>query len=107
MIHSSEDLLKEFKRNNLDLTRGMSVEAIKAVVHAPWKRIKTSMANLELIDFRVKYLGSFQVKKGRAKHMVKVLEKKYADGLVEDIPLYIDTIEKLKKYIEDEIENNN
>jgi hypothetical protein len=97
------------KLDNLDLMKGfyeeekhkypdVSFEQFKEICFGPWRFLKHEMESGRLPEVRLKYFGTFQVYKGRAKNMLINLEKRYVEGKVKERE-YLRLKEMITKYL--------
>lgn len=88
-------MIEEFhKKSNFDI----SLERLKEVCRYPWKYLKNNIESGELTAVRFKYIGIFQVYLGRARYMLKKLEKDYNLGKIEKYN-YVRIKNMLTKYL--------
>jgi len=83
MALKPNDLIEEFyktlegtKHEHIDLAQ------CREICTAPWKFLRHMMRSDEIPPVRFMYFGLFEVRKNRAKHSLKTLEKRWVEGRV-------------------------
>lgn len=92
MDYSVEDCINMFHEKYPHYSK----EDIKSMIDNHWDFIKATMSKNISHNIRVKYLGLFEVKKGRVKHFKKQLEKWEKEGKLTN-PEYFKMIEEYEK----------
>lgn len=83
MILKNEDLLHEFYNKEGHKYPELNLEQFKEIVFNPWVYLRKEMESGELDTVRLKYFGTFQVYKGRAKRMLINLNQRFKFNKIE------------------------
>lgn len=93
---NNADLLEEFYKEVKEKYPDISYEQIKEICFGPWRFLRQVMQYGNLESVRFMYLGKFQVRPSRARHVYKSNEKFYKEGRIteENFLKYQNQIEK-------------
>ena len=98
--YSNTDLMDAFYIMQTEKTPGVSREEMQLICHTPWAFLKQQMESGELPLVRMKFFGTFQVYKGKAKLELSKLESK-----LEKKSLTLDRYNEIKTMLNKFIEN--
>ena len=91
----SQELLKEFQKELPQEYQHLNYEQLREICYSPWKMLKDEMEQGTLVPVRFQYFGTFQVYEGRAKNMLKRLQKRYEENTINHQEYF-----RLKKMLE-------
>ena len=72
----NEELMEEFYDRMLPKHSGLTLEEMTAVCHNQFHYLRDCIEGDELVEIRLKYLGSFQVYPGKAKNYLYNLKER-------------------------------
>lgn len=96
MKYYTKDLVSKYYKEIKQKYPNLTEEELKRIVSAPFTMVREDMENLELSTCRLKYLGTFTVYEGRAKHSLKNLDKAFSNGNITE-----EEYNRLKKNLDD------
>lgn len=72
----NKELLEEFYDNNISNFPGLTLEQVSEICQTPFRYLRKCIEGEDIVEIRLKYLGSFQVFPGRAKNVLFNLKER-------------------------------
>lgn len=79
----NQDLMSEFYDKMISQFPGLTLEEFTAICHTPFQFARNCIEGDEIVEIRLKYLGSFQVYPGRAKNYLYNLKERLKYNKIE------------------------
>lgn len=79
----NQELMNEFYDRMLPQFTGLTLEQFTAICHTQYQFLRECIEGDDIVEIRLKYLGSFQVYPGRAKNFLYSLKERLKFNKIE------------------------